>query len=104
LRLATWKEFDLDAGVWTIPANRMKMRRPHRIPLASQTISVLEELRTLTGQFELKGMDMKMMMPSPNDPPSTKGYKSAMMKMMEAMPINRRRRYRLHTWGGRAED
>jgi integrase len=53
LRLATWKEFDLDAGVWTIPANRMKMHRPHRIPLASQTISVLEELRTLTGQFEL---------------------------------------------------
>ena len=53
LRLATWKEFDLDAGVWTISANRMKMRRPHRIPLASQTISVLEELRTLTGQFEL---------------------------------------------------
>jgi integrase len=53
LRLATWKEFDLDAGVWTIPANRMKMRRPHRIPLASQTISVLEELRILTGQFEL---------------------------------------------------
>jgi hypothetical protein len=32
LRLARWKEFDLDAGVWTIPANRMKMRRPHRIP------------------------------------------------------------------------
>jgi hypothetical protein len=53
LRLATWKEFDLDAGVWTIPANRMKMRRPHRIPLASQTISVLEVLRTLTGQYEL---------------------------------------------------
>jgi integrase len=35
LRFAAWKEFDLDAGVWTIPANRMKMRRPHRIPLAS---------------------------------------------------------------------
>jgi integrase len=53
LRLATWKEFDLDAGVWTIPATRMKMRRPHRVPLAPQAISVLEELRTLTGQFEL---------------------------------------------------
>src|SRR6202047_1667131 len=36
--------------------------------------------------MDMKGMDMKMMMPSPNDPPSTKGYKSAMMKMMEAMP------------------
>ena len=53
LRLATWKEFDLDAGVWTIPANRMKMRRPHRVPLAPQTIAILEELRTLTGQYEL---------------------------------------------------
>src|SRR6202045_2041981 len=37
--------------------------------------------------MDMKGMDMMMMMmPSPNDPPSTKGYKSAMMKMMEAMP------------------
>ena len=53
LRLATWKEFDLDAGVWTIPANRMKMRRPHRIPLAPQTIAILKELRTLTGRYEL---------------------------------------------------
>ncbi len=53
LRLATWKEFDLDAGVWTIPANRMKMRRPHRVPLAPQAIAILETLRTLTGQYEL---------------------------------------------------
>ncbi|MGH6800748.1 MAG: tyrosine-type recombinase/integrase, partial [Methylocella sp.] len=53
LRLATWKEFDLDAAVWTIPANRMKMRRPHRVSLARQTISILEELRTLTGRYEL---------------------------------------------------
>jgi integrase len=53
LRFAAWKEFDLDQGVWTIPANRMKMRRPHRIPLAPQTIAILEELHTLTGPFEL---------------------------------------------------
>ena len=53
LRFATWKEFDLDASVWTIPANRMKMRRPHRIPLAPQTIAILEELHTLTGRYEL---------------------------------------------------
>jgi len=53
LRLAPWKEFDLDAGVWTIPAHRMKMRRPHRVPLAPQTVATLEDLRTLTGQFEL---------------------------------------------------
>src|ERR1700719_4425881 len=53
LRLATWKEFDLDAGIWTIPATRMKMRRPHRVPLAPQAIVILEVLRTLTGQYEL---------------------------------------------------
>ena len=53
LRLATWKEFDLDASVWTIPATRMKMRRPHRVPLAPQAIVILEVLRTLTGQYEL---------------------------------------------------
>jgi integrase len=53
LRLAAWKEFDLGAGVWTIPANRMKMRRPHRVPLAPQAIAILGELRTLTGPYEL---------------------------------------------------
>jgi integrase len=31
----------------------MKMRRPHRVPLAPQAIAILEELRTLTGQYEL---------------------------------------------------
>jgi integrase len=50
LRFATWKEFDLDKAVWTIPANRMKMRRPHRIPLAPQTITILEHSGRL-GKF-----------------------------------------------------
>ena len=53
LRLATWKEFDLDAGVWTIPAKRMKMRRPHRVPLSPQAIAILERLRAVAGQHEL---------------------------------------------------
>ena len=34
VRLATWDEMDLDAGVWTIPAARMKARRDHRVPLS----------------------------------------------------------------------
>ena len=36
--------------------------------------------------MDMKGMDMKMMMPSPDDSASTRGYKSAMMKMMQATP------------------
>ena len=46
---AKWAEFDLEAGRWDIPKERMKMRDPHIVPLASQAIELLEMLRTLTG-------------------------------------------------------
>lgn len=49
-RFAEWTEFDLDAGNWSVPAARMKMRRDHVIPLASQTIADLRELREITGR------------------------------------------------------
>ncbi len=49
LRHANWEEFDITKAVWTIPKERMKMRRPHRIPLPPQAITALEELRPLTG-------------------------------------------------------
>ncbi|MDK9697820.1 MAG: tyrosine-type recombinase/integrase [Siculibacillus sp.] len=52
LRSATWAEFDLPAAVWTIPASRMKMRRPHRVPLSRQALEILGELRELTGRSE----------------------------------------------------
>ena len=46
---ARWKEIDLDARRWDIPADRMKMRTPHIVPLAQQSVEVLEMLRSLTG-------------------------------------------------------
>ena len=49
---AKWAEFDIEAARWDIPAERMKMRDPHIVPLASQAIEVLEMLRTLTGGSE----------------------------------------------------
>jgi integrase len=49
LRLAQWPEFDLEDAVWTIPAERTKMRRQHRVPLAPQVIKILEHLRQITG-------------------------------------------------------
>jgi integrase len=49
LRHAEWREFDLDAAVWTIPAEKMKMRRQHRVPLARQSINILRELHEITG-------------------------------------------------------
>ena len=49
---ARWSEFDMEAARWNIPAERMKMRTPHIVPLATQAIEVLEILRTLTGASE----------------------------------------------------
>lgn len=44
LRSAVWAEFDLKAGLWTIPASRKKERREFVVPLASQAVKLLEEL------------------------------------------------------------
>jgi len=48
LRGARWNEIDLDAATWTVPAERMKSRREHRLPLPSQAVVVLTELAKLT--------------------------------------------------------
>jgi integrase len=53
LRGAQWAEIDFDSAIWTIPGARMKMRRPHRVPLARQTIDVLKNLRAITGEAAL---------------------------------------------------
>ncbi|WP_294121010.1 site-specific integrase [Sphingomonas sp.] len=42
IRGATWDEIDLERAVWTIPAERMKMRKPHRVPLSGQALAVLQ--------------------------------------------------------------
>lgn len=49
LRKALWSEFDLDAAEWRVPAERMKMREPHIVPLSIQTVILLKELQTYTG-------------------------------------------------------
>jgi len=53
LRQAEWSEFDFNKGVWEIPAHRMKMRRPHRVPLPPQAIALLEAQRQLTGNYKM---------------------------------------------------
>ncbi|MGO9421776.1 tyrosine-type recombinase/integrase [Roseiarcus sp.] len=50
LRQAEWSEFDLEAGVWKIPGPRMKMKRPHKAPLAPQAVALLKELQAITGR------------------------------------------------------
>ena len=50
---ARWDEVDLEAAIWTIPANRMKAKREHRIPLAAPVIDILESLPRTVGNPHL---------------------------------------------------
>lgn len=65
LRFARWEEIDFDRALWTIPAERQpiegvkhsqrgaKMGTPHLVPLSRQALALLEQVRQLTGRFEL---------------------------------------------------
>jgi len=51
LRCAEWKEIDFDKAEWRIPAERMKMRDPHIVPLSKQAVKVLRQLQELNGHW-----------------------------------------------------
>ena len=64
LRGALWSEFDLEKAVWEIPAARMKMKRPHLVPLSTQALEILQQLKVMSGQYPL-------VFPGRNDPRKT---------------------------------
>jgi integrase len=49
LRKAEWREFNINDAEWRIPGAKMKMRKPHRVPLAPQALAILRELHEITG-------------------------------------------------------
>ncbi|MDD2917429.1 integrase arm-type DNA-binding domain-containing protein [Rhodoferax sp.] len=76
-RGARWAEFDLDAALWIIPAERMKMKIEHRVPLSTQALDVLRTMQTLSGGREL-------VFPSPtypSKPLSENTFNSALANM-----------------------
>ena len=50
LRHMEWEEIDWDQALWQIPAEKMKMKQPHIVPLSTQAITILEEIHSLTGR------------------------------------------------------
>ena len=52
-READWTEFDLSAGIWTVPGNRMKQGKEHRIPMSDRAIEILEAAKGLSGSSGL---------------------------------------------------
>lgn len=76
-RGARWAEFDLGAALWVIPAERMKMRTEHRVPLSSQATEVLHTMQSLSAGREL-------VFPSPyypSKPLSENTFNSALARM-----------------------
>lgn len=49
IRFAAWGEFDLDAGVWSLPAERMKMRKAFSVPLSAEVVEMLKYLPRIEG-------------------------------------------------------
>lgn len=50
LRRAKWEEINLETAEWRIPAEKMKMKTPHIVPLSKQAMAILERIKSLTGQ------------------------------------------------------
>ena len=65
IRHMEWSEVDLHAGVWEIPAEKMKMDAPHMVPLSKQAVEILTQLQPLTGRslytFPLETIGLKPM-------------------------------------------
>lgn len=77
LRGARWAEVDMDAALWVIPAERMKMRQEHRVPLSRQALELLRSMQQLSG-------DRDLVFPSPfypSKPLSENTFNSAMARM-----------------------
>ena len=56
---AKWSEIDLDAGVWTVPAERMKGGKEHQVPLSKRAIAILEDLPRERGGYVFPGAKAK---------------------------------------------
>ncbi len=52
LRKAEWSEINFDTGVWEIPAEKMKMRRPHIVPLSEQVTDLLKQIHPISGSYQ----------------------------------------------------
>ena len=81
---ADWSEFDLDAALWTIPADRMKSVKEHRVPLAPRAVAILRQMGPSQGfvfkgraaDRPLSGMSMEMLLRRMNVDVTVHGFRS----------------------------
>src|SRR4051812_23803185 len=78
---ARWSEIDFDAAEWRIPAERMKMKRLHIVPLAPQAIQILRTLQVISGHSEF-------LFPGDRDPKKSMSN-NTILKALERMGYKR---------------
>lgn len=79
VRGARWEEIDLEAGMWVIPAQRMKMEREHRVPLTHEAVAMLDALPRLK--------DNPLVFPAPRGGEMSDMTLSAAMKRLHAADL-----------------
>ena len=77
LRMMEWAELDLDKAEWNLPAEKMKTRLPHLVPLSVQAVAILREIEPLTG----RGRYVFPSARSPRRPMSNNAVLSALRRM-----------------------
>jgi integrase len=95
---ARWSEINLEARVWTVPAERMKARKEHRVPLSSAALAVLDHVRPLTG-----GASDALVFPSTHGRPLSLSALDAVRERMGVMGVTTHGfRSSFRDWAGEA--
>lgn len=83
---AKWAEFDLDNGVWLVPAERMKAHREHRVPLSARAVEIVREMRkTATGDYVFAARKSDSKLPGPL---STMAMAMALRRLDEKVTVH----------------
>ena len=93
VRLARWDEFDLEDREWTIPAERMKAKRTHRVPLSGRALEILDEARALSDGDDL-------VFPSPTGKPLSDGALSNPLRALGIAAVPHGFRSSFRDWAG----
>ena len=96
VRGATWAELNIKAEVWTIPAERMKAGREHRVPLSKSALRLLEALPKTDGNAS----NQSLLFSSPNGGPLSDMAMTAVMRRMEVQAVPHGFRSTFRDWVG----
>ena len=97
VRLATWDEIDFDTATWTVPANRMKSKRDHRVPLSGRALEILQEAHDFT---DISGL----VFPSPRGGSVSENTLSKLLRELQIDAVPHGFRSSFRDWAAECSD